>query len=75
MEWMCAEKQHPPGFTIRICTTEYECRNINLAVVFPGAVIAKSRCEDRATIDYTVELKSSDVCPEVAQGSLNLTLS
>ena len=69
MKWMCDEKQYPPGFTIKICTTEYESRNIDLAVVFPGAVIARSRCKDGATIDYTVELKTSDVLPEAAQGS------
>ena len=70
VQWMCEEKIHPPGFTIKISTTEYKCRNIDLAVAFPGAVSANTRYEDGATIDYTVELKSSDVCPETAQGSL-----
>ena len=71
---MCEEKIHPPGFTIKISTTEYKCSNIDLTVTFTGLVSAKSsnRCEGGATIDYTVELKSSDVCPETAQGSLNL---
>ena len=49
-------------------------RDIDLAVEFPGAVTAKSRCEDGTTINYTVELKSSDVCPETAHGSLYLIL-
>ena len=72
MEWMCEEKMHPPGFTIKISTTEYRCRNINIAVTFTGAMITESRYEGDATIDYTVELKSSDVCSEAAKGSLNL---
>ena len=72
MQWMCEQKLHPPGFTIKISTTEFECRNIDLSVEFPGAVIANTRYEDGATIDYTVELKNSDVCPDTAKGSLNL---
>ena len=74
VKWMCDEKLHPPGFTIRISTTEFECRNTNLAVEFPGAVIPNTRYEDGATIDYTVELKNSDVYPDTAKGSLNITI-
>ena len=67
---MCELELYPPGFTIKISTTEYECKNIDLAVTFPGAEIASMRYNDGA-IEYTVELKNSDVHRGAAKGSFN----
>ena len=66
LECMCQEKTYPPGFTIEISTSEYECEDARVTITFPGAKSAEDRYKEEE-LEYIVDLRVTDVCPAAAK--------
>jgi len=66
---MCQQKLYPPGFTIEVGTNEYDCKDAEMKVVFPGAkyCAVKINTFQENEVEFFIGLKKSHANPDAAK--------